>query len=69
MTRAPDVYLSNCPHCGAEVEIDHIEPHTHKIATWMPDHPGSYYIECQCGAGMIDEDCEGLIKRWNRRVA
>lgn len=35
----------------------------------MPDHPGSFTIECDpCGAGLIDDDKETVIARWNRRA-
>ena len=56
-----------CPHCGSEVDIVEIPPHKHMFVK-SPDHPGSWYIECSCGAGMIDESREKLIERWNRRA-
>lgn len=59
--------LKGCPHCGGEVTIEEIPPHTHVLATFMPDHKGSFVIECGCGYGIIDDDRENLIKRFNTR--
>lgn len=60
--------LKNCPFCGGEVSLDEIEPHKH-LNGILPDHPGSWFIECSCGVGMIGEDKQDVIDRWNRRNA
>lgn len=59
-----------CPHCGQQPIDRAIEPHTHalQIGDWkMPDHEGSHVIECECGAGMIDETRAAVAARWNKR--
>lgn len=63
--------LLSCPFCGGSPVVVDIEPHSHKgsIADFMPDHPGSSYIDCACGVGIIDFSREEVIKRWNRRHA
>jgi hypothetical protein len=60
--------LLMCPFCGGTPTLQVIEPHTHGLATFMPDHPGSAIIECGCEVGMIDETPEKVISKWNRRV-
>lgn len=61
-----------CPFCGnAEPILHEIEAHTHMIATFMPDHPGSWAIECGgagCGLGFLEETRAGAVEAWNRRV-
>ena len=61
-----------CPFCGADPTISDIEPHVHVISLgdWkMPDHPGSTVIECGCGAGLIDDTREKVLRRWNTRAS
>lgn len=63
--------LAPCPFCGGEATVVEIEPHSHSggIAEFMPDHPGSAYIDCVCGVGIIDASKDDAIKRWNTRAA
>jgi hypothetical protein len=63
--------LLPCPFCGREPTVVDIDPHSHKggIAAFMPDHSGSSYIECGCGAGLIDDDRKAVIARWNARAS
>ena len=58
-----------CPLCGGEaIGIEH-EPHTHVFATFMPDHSGSYTIECvRCNLGLIANTQELAQAAWNRRI-
>lgn len=57
-----------CPCCGGEAMSYEIEPHTHFIATFMPDHPGSGYVECTgCTLGCSGETKEEAINTWNTR--
>lgn len=62
--------LLPCPFCGGSAVIVKIEPHSHAggIADFMPDHPGSAYVDCGCGVGIIDADEDALTKRWNTRI-
>lgn len=63
--------LKSCPFCGGDPVVVEIEPHSHKggIADFMPDHPGSAYIDCACGVGLIDATPESVVARWNNRVS
>lgn len=65
--------LLPCPFCGADPILDEIEAHTHAggIAGFMPDHPGSFTIECpttNC-CGMIGDTRAEVVTAWNRRAA
>ena len=66
--------LLPCPFCGDDPLLDEIEAHTHGIAGlagFMPDHPGSFTIECpttNC-CGMIADTRAEAIAAWNRRAA
>ena len=62
--------IRECPFCGTVPIVVTIEPHSHKggIADFMPDHPGSAYIDCACGVGLIDSSEEAVLRRWNVRV-
>lgn len=66
--------LLPCPFCGNPdpVLIEH-PAHTHVIATFMPDHHGSWTLECvACNVGMIEDEPgakDRIIERWNRRAA
>lgn len=69
-----DVELLPCPFCGGDPFGHEIEAHSHSetlkaAIPGMPDHPGSYVIECACGAGHIDDTREACTARWNRRAA
>lgn len=61
--------LLGCPFCGSPPTVANIKPHSHKdgIAAFMPDHPGSSYVECSCGAGLIDATEKKVRERWNTR--
>jgi|GEM_PF-3529694 len=59
--------LKTCPFCGGKVDLKEIEPHTHEMATFMPDHPGSWIIECGCGVAIIGEKKHKVIDQWNSR--
>jgi Lar family restriction alleviation protein len=67
-TETPTTNLLPCPFCGGEPVAYEIPPHTHKFATFMPDHPGSFVIECSCGIGLIHENKDTVIAAWNRRA-
>lgn len=60
-----------CPFCGETPILNHIEPHTHHLTfngqPLMPDHQGSWTIEC-CDVGMIKETREEVVAAWNRRT-
>lgn len=61
--------LKPCPFCGGEAIINEIPPHTHVIATFMPDCKGMCFIECsQCSCGIGEDTKELAIERWNRRT-
>ncbi len=60
--------LKPCPYCGKEPIMNEIPPHTHSLqlaGIKMPDHPGSFTIEC-CG-GMIDDTLDAVTSMWNTR--
>ncbi len=65
--------LLPCPFCGESPLMQEIEAHSHAggIAGFMPDHPGSFTIECSssCGCGMIADTREQVTAAWNRRAA
>jgi hypothetical protein len=67
MTAVPGE-LKPCPFCGGDPLLQEHEAHTHLFATFMPDHPGSWTIEC-CDVGMIKDTREEVIAAWNRRAA
>ena len=60
--------LRECPFCGAAPTLRSFAPHQHALATFMPDHPGSWAVECEkCGAGQIRDDEAEAIAAWNAR--
>ena len=59
--------LKPCSFCGEEVKIEETQPDINLVECLRNSHI-EYYIECPCGAGMIDEDKEELIERWNTRI-
>ena len=60
--------LLDCPFCGKEPIVEHIEPHSHPISG-MPDFGGSYYAECPlCDFRRFGDTKELAIKTWNHRV-
>lgn len=59
--------LKPCPFCGKEVKMEETQPDINLVECLRNSHI-EYYIECPCGAGMIDEDKEELIERWNTRI-
>ena len=61
--------LKPCPFCGGEAYIIEVEPHTHKIAIWVPDSVGECFIECtNCTRAMSANTKDEAIAAWNRRV-
>ena len=60
--------LKPCPFCGGEAMIEVIEPHTHTMATFMPDYEGGAFIECQCGAGISGKTIDDVIAAWEKRT-
>lgn len=62
------VQLLACPFCGGVPFVGEIPPHKHLIAG-MPEHHGSWTIECGCGSGLISETLEAVTARWNTRAA
>lgn len=61
--------LKPCPFCGGEAIINEIPPHTHYIATFMPDCKGECFVECSKCSCMIGEDTrDKAINAWNRRA-
>lgn len=62
--------LKSCPFCGGEARIEVIKPHTHKLATFMPDCEGRSFVECQCGAAISGETRDAArICRTPRSIA
>jgi len=65
-----DYDMRPCPFCGGEPMDYNIEPHTHVIATLMPDHPGSWWIECpKCDIHMGGDTREEVVAAWNKLEA
>jgi len=64
--------LLNCPFCGAEPLLQEHPPHKHSLKLGdfqMPDHPGSWTIECPaCECGMISDKKGRLLAAWNKRA-
>lgn len=60
--------LKSCPFCRGEAMIEVIEPHTHTLATFMPDCEGKAFVECQCGAAISGETRDAALAAWNRRA-
>lgn len=64
------IKLLVCPFCSGQATLNEIPAHTHVFARFMPDHPGSWTIECdgpKCGAGLIRDSREDVVRAWNRR--
>jgi len=64
--------LLPCPFCGEYPYIEIIEPHTHSIATFMPDCDGTMFVMCgKCNCAIAVDHCTEIQKAkdaWNRRV-
>ena len=61
--------LRPCPFCGGEAYMIEVEPHTHKIAIWVPDSVGECFIECtNCTCAMSANTKEEAVAAWNRRA-
>lgn len=62
--------LKPCPFCGGkEPLLDEHPAHTHTLARWMPDHPGSWTVEClKCSTGFVRPTREEATAAWNRRA-
>jgi len=69
--------LLPCPFCGGEAAMQEHEPHSHSsmlksIIPSLPDHPGSFTIECVkagCNTGQIADTRAEVVAMWNRRAA
>lgn len=65
------IALLPCPFCGGEAYEDVVAPHTHTIATFMPDYEGGAMVCCsKCHAANWREGANGLelaIAAWNAR--
>lgn len=60
--------LLPCPFCGGEAILNIIPPHTHTIATFMPDCEGEAFIECtECTCILAGRTAEEVIEAWNSR--
>ena len=59
--------LKKCPFCGNKVRIEVTQPDVNLVECLRNSHI-EYYIECPCGCGMIDEEKEDLVERWNTRI-
>ena len=61
--------LKPCPFCGGEAVIEIVEPHSHILATFMPNYGGGAFIECQkCTCAISAETKEEAVEAWNRRA-
>ncbi len=65
--------LLNCPFCDGEAYIDTVLPHTHTVATFMPDYEGGSMVACSsCHVAVWREgkDAEtAAVSAWNTRTA
>lgn len=61
--------LQPCPFCG-EPACEQAHEHTHIYMGFMPEHGGSYTVECTaCSAGVISLTRDNARELWNRRTA
>jgi hypothetical protein len=65
-----DYNLKPCPFCGEKPKLYEIPPHTHQIATFMPDFAGEWICECDiCGQAITaGKTAEEATEKWNRRA-
>lgn len=64
------IKLKPCPFCGEKPKLYEIPPHTHQIATFMPDFAGEWICECDiCGKAITGgKTAEEAAEKWNRRA-
>lgn len=61
--------LKPCPFCGSDAILHTIEPHTHMLATFMPDYDGGSFVECTGCTACVSGDTEDeAVEAWNRRA-
>jgi hypothetical protein len=66
--------VKNCPFCGGEAVVTHLEPHEHSDTlvrlTGLPKVvDGAWTVECQeCPCGLIADTHDGVMRAWNRRA-
>ena len=64
-----DEILKPCPFCGGKAQMIEIPPHTHKIASWMPDRQGEVFIACtSCTCAMSAKTKKEAENAWNKRL-
>jgi hypothetical protein len=62
--------LLPCPFCRSGAIINYIPPHTHGLATFMPDYEGGHFIECSgCTAAIAGgSNLSEAVAAWNQRT-
>jgi len=62
-------YLKPCPFCGGKAILEVIPPHSHQLASFMPDTPGAAIVACvRCGAALMERKPRAAMRRWNGRT-
>ena len=63
--------LLPCPFCGAAAYLEVGEPHSHALATFMPDSAGYVIVGCtKCSVMTMEngQDIKAGIDNWNKRA-